>query len=61
MVVDVALVQGYEDVLITLAGGDGETTGEVGSRPLPPMPCDRSTVLGKRDGEGSAGARADEA
>ncbi len=41
MVMDVAFAKGYEDVLITLAGGDGETTCEVGSRPLPTIHSDR--------------------
>ncbi len=46
MVVNVSLVAGYEEVLIALAGGDGESTYEVGSRPMLAMPRDRSTVVG---------------
>ena len=40
MVVDVSKVTGYEEVLITLAGGDSESTCEVSSRPFRAMPRD---------------------
>ena len=48
---DVPFVQGYENVLITLTGGDSESTCEVGCGPFPTMPGDGLTVGGKRGRE----------